>query len=357
MEKLLHRVSPSVRALSAYDASRPPCGIRLDGNESPFPLSDELRAEIVRIVQDVPLNRYPDPNCGWLRNALSERTGTDADCMVFGNGSDELIQILIEVFCGESGTVLVPAPTFSMYALTAETLGKKVVTEDLDAGFDINPEAMLEAARAHNPDVIFLASPNSPTGRLLSPEKVEAVIAGAPGIVVVDEAYFSFCGKTHIALMKTYENLAVMRTFSKIGFAAIRLGVLFIRPELAAQAAKVRLPYNINSFTQAAARIFFENTGVFEENINIIKSEREKMFGSLGSVDGIKVFPSDANFFLIKFPDSRTAGRVHRALIKKDILVRDFSDSNPADCLRVTIGLPEENRKFEDSLRGIISAL
>ncbi|WP_462137455.1 histidinol-phosphate transaminase [Candidatus Mycalebacterium sp.] len=357
IEKLLRRVSPSVRALSAYDSRRPQCKIKLDGNESPFSLPGELRSEIARIAENIPLNRYPDPNCEWLRKAVSGRTGTDARGIVFGNGSDELIQILIAAFCGESETVLVPAPTFSMYALTAEALGKKVVKENLAPDFDINPEVMLAAAGAHNPDIVFLASPNSPTGNLLSPEKVEAVIAGAPGIVVVDEAYFSFCGKTHIALMKKYENLAVMRTFSKIGFAALRLGALFMSPELAAQAEKARLPYNVNSFTQAAARVFFENTGVFEENLNIIKSEREKMLKSLTSVGGIKVFPSDANFFLIKFPDAQTAGEVHRALIEKEILTRDFSDPDLADCLRVTIGLPEENREFEECLREIISAL
>ncbi|QMU56414.1 MAG: histidinol-phosphate transaminase [Candidatus Mycalebacterium zealandia] len=357
IEKLLHRVSPSVRALSAYDSSRPRRRIKLDGNESPFSLSGELRSEIARVAENLPLNRYPDPNCEWLKKAVSERTGTDSSGIVFGNGSDELIQILIAAFCGESETVLVPAPTFSMYALTAQVLGKKVVKENLTPDFDINPEAMLAAMNAHNPDIVFLASPNSPTGNLLSPGKVEAVIAGAPGIVVVDEAYFSFCGKTHVALMKKYENLAVMRTFSKIGFAALRLGALFMNPELAAQAEKVRLPYNINSFTQAAARVFFENPGVFEENINIIKSEREKMFQTLGSIDAIKVFPSAANFFLIQFNGAKTAGEVHRALIEKDILTRNFPDTDMADCLRVTIGLPEENREFEESLRAIISGL
>ena len=355
--KLTARVRASVRSASPYNAVTPPCRIRLNGNESPFSLPPEMLVRALDEISKVPFNRYPDPECSGLRRAVSVSEGVSPESVVFGNGSDELIQIVLEVFCGGSGAVLVPSPTFSMYALTASVLGRKVVTESLDAGFDLDESAMLRAMKESDPDVVFLASPNSPTGNLLSPERVEAVVSAAPGIVVVDEAYYHFCGVTHIPLMERFPNLAVLRTFSKIGFAAMRLGVLFMHPDLAAQAHKARLPYNVNSLTQAAARVCFENTGVFEENINIIKSEREKMFKTLGSIAGVKVFPSNANFFLIQFDGAKTAGEVHRALIEKGILTRSFPDADMADCLRVTIGLPEENREFEDGLRAIISGL
>lgn len=357
IEQLLRKVSPSVRSASAYDASRPQCLVRLDGNESPFRLSAELRRELLDRIAEVALNRYPDPDCSALREAVSEQNGVSPDCMVFGNGSDELIQMAVSAFCGGTGTVLVPTPTFSMYEIASEISGRKVVREKLDGAFDLDEDAMLKAIETARPDVVFLASPNSPTGNLLSPERMESVIARARGIVIVDEAYSDFCGRTYVPLMKKYQNLAVMRTFSKIGFAGIRLGVIFMRPELAAELSKVRLPYNINSFTQAAVRVFFENISVFEANVETIKSERKKMSALLGSVDGIKLFPSDANFFLIRFPDARAASEIHRKLIEKSVLVRKFPGTDISDCLRVTIGLPEENRQFETALRDIVSAV
>ncbi|MGI9558562.1 MAG: histidinol-phosphate transaminase [Thermodesulfobacteriota bacterium] len=355
IKELLGRVSPSIRASEPYGAETPQCRIKLDGNESPFDLTPEARAEMLEFFSQIETNRYPDPDCAELRKLVSKQTGTPPGGILFGNGSDELIQILIETFCGKSGNVLVPSPTFSMYGITANALGKNVVEENLDGDFDLDTPAMLSAIRSHDPDAVFLASPNSPTGNLLSPSRVEEVIEASPGIVVVDEAYFSFCGRSVISLMDKYENLAVLRTFSKTGFAAIRLGVLFMRPELAAQAEKARLPYNINSFTQAAARIFFTKNAIFEDNIKAVVSGREKLCASLASIDGIKVFPSDANFFLIRFPDSASAKRARAGLLEKGILVRGFSGGRVADCLRVTAGLAEENREFEAALRSVLS--
>ncbi len=355
IEKILHSIPQTVLASSAYDASRPECRIKLDGNESPFDISAEVRERIIAAAQSVKLNRYPDPDCEWLRGVISEQTGVSPGGIVFGNGSDELIQMALTAFCGASENVLVPTPTFSMYALTAANLGKNVFHESLDGAFDLDERAMLRSIKLHNPDIVFLASPNSPTGNLLSQAKVESVIAAAPGLVVVDEAYFHFCGKTHIDLMEKYENLAVMRTFSKIGLAAIRLGFLLMRPELAVQMSKIRLPYNINSLTQAAARVFFEDQTAFEKNVRIIVAEREKMFDSLRSIDGIKVFPSDANFFLIRFPDPAAAQKVHCELINKSILVRNFPEGDISCCLRVTVGLAAENREFEKCLREFVS--
>lgn len=351
MEKLKSRVSPSIRRAAAYDARRPPCRIRLDGNESPFSLPPELLNNVLEEISKVPLNRYPDPDCAALKRALSGSTGVSPDGIVPGNGSDELIQIVIQTFCGGSGSVLVPSPTFSMYALIAAALGKKVVAQNLDAAFDLDEGAMLRAIEETAPDVVFLASPNSPTGNLFSLEKIEAVISAAPGIVVADEAYFHFCGVTHIPLMKKYPNLAVMRTFSKVGFAALRLGALFMEPALAAEASKARLPYNINSLTQAAVKVFFENGALFEENAKTVVRERELMFKNISSIGGITVFPGNANFLLIRFSSDRVAENVWLALVEKGILTRNFSGGGVRDCLRVTVGLAGENREFEDALR------
>lgn len=353
IKKLTGRIPPSIRRAAPYDAQRPPCRIRLDGNESPFSLPPEPAGSVLAGVSKVPLNRYPDPDCAEIKEMISESEGVPPDGIVPGNGSDELIQTVIQTFCGGSGAVLVPSPTFSMYALTASVLGKKVVRQKLDGNFDLDEGAMLQVIGEADPDVIFLASPNSPTGNLLSPEKIEAVISAAPGIVVVDEAYFHFCGATCLPLMEKYPNLAVLRTFSKIGFAGLRLGVLFMQPALAAEASKARLPYNINSLTQAAVKVFFENVPMFEENAKKIVRERELMSANLRSINGITVFPSDANFLLVRFPSVRAANAVWQSLVEKGILTRNFSGGEVSDCLRVTVGLAEENREFESALKEI----
>jgi len=325
--------------------------IRLEGNESPFETNPEILSLISKKIASIELNRYPDPESTKLKKIISEKFIFPRDGLLIGNGSDELIQMLIETVTGKSGVVLVPSPTFSMYRLTSLILNNKVIEADLDNNFDLDTDDILNKITQYDPDLLFFASPNNPTGNAFSPEKIIKVIEATSGVVVVDEAYFDYYGKTFIPLIQKYNNLVVLRTLSKIGFAAIRLGVLFGSEEIVRQVNKTRLPYNINTLSQKIAEIVLSNEELLKENYSKITGERERIFTELNKLKDIKVCPSDANFFLIKVPD---ADYFFNEMTDKDILVRNLNSSAKLKgCIRVTIGTNEENNAFLDAISAI----
>ena len=345
------RLCSSVGAIKPYSVPEIDCEIKLDGNESPFDLTPEIKKEIEDKILSVRLNRYPDPNASKLRKSVSSFFNLPAESVLFGNGSDELIQILIETFTGKSGTVLVPKPTFSMYKLTGLLLGKDVIEVELDRGFDIDEEQTLKYIRENDPDLLFFATPNNPTGNSFSKETILKILSSTSGLVVVDEAYFDYHGETFIPFLKEYNNLVVLRTMSKIGFASIRLGILIANADLVAELNKARLPYNINSVSQVIAEVVMENYTDFEVNFSEIKNERKMLFEELSKIQDIKVFPSDANFFLIRVPD---ADKYYNKLIEQGILVRNFNGSPGLEnCIRVTIGSSSENSRFLSTISAI----
>ena len=248
-----------MRSISAYSVPRIDCSVKLDGNESPYDLEGEEKLALCELLAELPVNRYPDPEALRLRNSLSRSAGFPVDGILLGNGSDEIIQMIVEVFGGKSGRILVPSPTFSMYRITSLVLGKKVTEVELDENFDIDLKQTLEAVRTQDPDIVFLSTPNNPTGNSFSEEKVLEIVEASGGAVVVDEAYCDFSKKTYIPHIDKYENLLVLRTMSKIGFAGVRLGMLFAQPQIADEVNKARLPYNINSFTQKVVSFALEN--------------------------------------------------------------------------------------------------
>jgi len=347
----LERVNSEVKEINSYSVPKINCSIRLDGNESPFETNTELLSLFSKEISEVDLNRYPDPESADLRKIISDNFNFPVEGLLIGNGSDELIQMLIETVTGKSGVVLVPSPTFSMYRLTSLILKNNIVETDLDENFDLNTEDILNKIEVHNPDLLFFASPNNPTGNAFSQDKIIKVIEATSGIVVVDEAYFDYYGNTFIPLIKKYNNLIVLRTLSKIGFAAIRLGILFGNEEIVRQINKTRLPYNINTLSQKIAEIVLSNDELLKENYNKITGERERIFKELNKIKSIKVYQSDANFFLIKVPDAEYC---FKEMTKKDILIRNLSSSSKLDgCIRVTIGTNEENNAFLDAFSAI----
>ena len=338
------RLCTSFRDIKSYSVPETDCKIKLDGNESPFEVIPEIRNEIDKKLLTVQLNRYPDPNVAELKKIVSSFYELPEENVLFGNGSDELIQILIETFTGKSAAVLVPRPTFSMYRLTSQLLNKAVIEIDLEENFDINLEAILMNIEQKDPDLFFFPTPNNPTGNSFSKEKIIKILSSTNGLVVVDEAYFDYHGETFIPYLRDFQNLVVLRTMSKIGFASIRLGILMADPSLVSELNKARLPYNINSLTQVIAEAAFSNYSLLEANFSKIIEEKKLMYDELGKLPGITVYPSDANFFLIKVPD---ADEYFAELLNRGILVRNFNGSPGLDnCLRVTIGTPYENSEF-----------
>ena len=348
------RISKNVRSISPYSVPRIECSVKLDGNESPYDLEDEEKLLLSKRLAKLPVNRYPDPEALGVITSLSRALGFPTDGVLLGNGSDEIIQMIVEVFGGKNGCVLVPSPTFSMYRITSLILGKRVTEVALDENFDIDLGPTLEMIRAEDPDIVFLATPNNPTGNSFSEEKVLEILEASAGAVVVDEAYCDFSKKSYIPYIEKYENLLVLRTMSKIGFAGARLGMLFAQPQIVSEVNKARLPYNINSLSQLVMSFAFENPEVIQRKVDLILRERERLRDALERIEAIYVYPTDANFFLVRVPD---ADFLFTELVKNDILVRRFEGRGRlADCLRITVGTSDENDRLIEALVGIFSS-
>ncbi len=348
------RVKEGIRKLSPYSVPHFKCRVKLDGNESPFHLPKEVEERVVREIRDIPINRYPDPDAATLREKISKITDFPIDGIVVGNGSDELIELLMITFSGGTGRVLYPVPTFSMFRITSVALGLEPIPVELDAKFDIDAKLMAREIKTKNPDLIFLASPNNPTGNRYSDDRIFEILKNSNGLVVLDEAYCDFSGKSFLPLIQQYENLIVLRTMSKVGFAGLRLGILFGRVEHVREINKVRLPYNVNSLSQRVAEVVLDRVGFVSERIQLINRERGRVYKELKIIRGVTAFPSDANFILFKVED---ADGVFRGLIEKGVLVRNFnSPGRLENCLRVTIGTPDENNDFLRALREVLSS-
>jgi len=333
----------NIRSLTAYEAREIPCRVKLDANESPVAPSLTLDPKLLS-----QLNRYPDPQGTALKKALAKEHSVKPDQLLLGNGSDEIISYLIATF---GGPVLYPVPTFSMYGITAQTLGEPGIGIPLQSDMQLDQRKMVAAIRKLAPKLIFLSTPNNPTGNTFQRDAIEEIIRISGGIVVVDEAYQPFSReKSFIPDIKRFPRLAVLRTFSKIGLAALRLGYLVADSGLITEVNKVRLPYNVNALSQMLVLASLRQKTEIRSVVKEIISEREKMAKELRGMPGIDIVPSDANFILLRMPN---ADAVHTALIAAGILVRNLGSAVP-NALRVTIGTPRENATFLAALRKIM---
>jgi histidinol-phosphate aminotransferase len=271
--------------------------------------------------------------------------------LLLGNGSDDLIQVITLALARPGAAMMFPAPTFVMYSMNAVFSGMKAVPVPLREDFSFDAGAFIERMKAERPALVFLAYPNNPTGVLYPEEDVLSVIRACEGLVVVDEAYHVFAGRTLMPRLKDFPNLVVLRTVSKLGLAGIRLGYLAGRPEWIAEFNKVRQAYNVGVLTQAAALFVLERLEVLEEQAALIRRERESLGKDLRTLKGVTVFPSEANFFLIRVPDPEGA---FESLKRQGVLVRNLHPGLRG-CLRVTVGTPDENRILFTALREALS--
>jgi histidinol-phosphate aminotransferase len=340
---------PNILSLKPYEAKEIPCKVKLDANESPYSLPPEKIFLAKNFFSA--LNRYPDPEAKQLKKAVSKALKVNTENMLFGNGSDELIYYLITAF---GGTILYPTPIFSMYGIISQALGEKNIGIPLNKDFDLDVDKMLSAIKKYKPKLIFLSSPNNPTGNCFSAEVILKIIESSKGIVVVDEAYQPFSsGKGFLPLLKDYKNLAILRTLSKIGFASLRIGYLIADKGLIHEVNKVRLPFNLNALSQAIAVEAFNSKKIIDSQIKAITAERERLFNELCSMNGVKPYPSEANFILFRVGN---ADKVFSSLLKQGVLVRNLSHIVKSS-LRVTVGTPEENNIFIDKLKKALGGL
>jgi histidinol-phosphate aminotransferase len=351
-------IRPEIQALTAYQV--PPAGklIKLDAMENPYGWPAELTDAWLETLRGVELNRYPDPAATelneQLRLAMQVPRGMQ---LVLGNGSDELIQMLALAVAAADRVVLAPEPTFVMYRMIAAVAGMGYRAVPLAEDFSLDSRSMCAAIEQHEPAIVFLAYPNNPTGTLFASGAIEAIVRAAPGLVVVDEAYAPFTDASFMPRLGEFPNLLVLRTLSKMGLAGLRLGLLAGPPEWLGEIDKTRLPYNINVLTQVSAAFALRHKALLDEQAVRIRNDRAGLLRRLSALAGVQAFPSEANFILFRLP-AGSADRVSASLREQGVLIKNL---NPAggrlqDCLRVTVGSPQENDAFMTALECALGA-
>ena len=358
MNNVLEKIKPEVRAISAYTLTEYEHEIKINQNENPFEIPQELKEEVLDVVRKRPWGRYPDFVQTRLAQKLAEHVGWTKDGILVGNGSNELIQATLMVSVGPGARVVIPTPTFTLYQLLSRILGAEVIEVMLKADdYTFDVPAIERAVSKEKADVVIVCSPNNPTGGVMAPEDVERILRGTDALVIVDEAYQQFSETTCVPLLKQYENLIVLRTFSKaFSLAGLRIGYLMAQPEVASEIAKAKLPYNLNFFSEEAAIKTLEHWPIVQERVEVLKAQRAAVYERLKRMDGVKVTPSQANFLLFETPFG--PGQIFLKLVDRGVLVRDVSKYPMLSrALRVSIGTEEENRRFLNGLEDALQEL
>jgi histidinol-phosphate aminotransferase len=344
-------IRSEILALKGYNVPDSTGMVKLDAMENPYHLPAELTNAIAARVAGAELNRYPDSGSRVLKAQLREAMRIPADMdIVLGNGSDELIHLLALAVARPASVMLGLEPSFVMFRLIAVAAGLRYVSVPLTSDFNIDAAATLAAIKQHQPALIFIAYPNNPSGNLFDAETIARIIEAAPGIVVVDEAYHAFAGATFMPRLAEFPNLLVMRTLSKLGLAGLRLGLVAGRGAWLKHIDKVRLPYNVNVLTQVVASEVLRHTDVLDAQAAAIRAERARLTAELRHVPGVEAYASEANFILFRVAN---ADQVFNGLKQHGVLIKNLNGTHPLlmDCLRVTVGTPDENAQFLAALK------
>ena len=366
-------VRPDVQRMAAYHVADATDAIKLDAMENPWRLPGTLQAELAQRLAALAINRYPSGNTYTaLKQAIARHDGLDGiDGLVLGNGSDELISLLCQLVAQPGATIMAPAPSFVMYEMGARLAGVGFVPVPLRPDFSLDREAMLQAIETHRPALVFLAYPNNPTGNLFDADDVRAILQATDGLVVLDEAYAPFAGgASWLSQLPAWPNLAVMRTCSKWGLAGARIGYLASAPAWAAQLDKIRPPYNISALDAETACFAFQHHADFDHQTQALCTERQTLVQRLQALRGPQglshVYPTAANFVLVRLAGGQDdasgpsrATRVAAAMRAAGVLIKDASRMHPAlaECLRLTVGAPEENEAMLQALAAALDAV
>lgn len=366
-------VRPDVQRMAAYHVADATDAIKLDAMENPWRLPGTLQAELAQRLAALAINRYPSGNTYTaLKQAIARHDGLDGiDGLVLGNGSDELISLLCQLVAQPGATIMAPAPSFVMYEMGARLAGVGFVPVPLRPDFSLDREAMLQAIETHRPALVFLAYPNNPTGNLFDADDVRAILQATDGLVVLDEAYAPFAGgASWLSQLTAWPNLAVMRTCSKWGLAGARIGYLASAPAWAAQLDKIRPPYNISVLDAETACFAFQHHADFDQQTQALCTGRQTLVQRLQALRGPQglshVYPTAANFVLVRLAGGQGDGvgpsratRVAAAMRAAGVLIKDASRMHPAlaECLRLTVGAPEENEAMLQALAAALDAV
>ena len=362
MTDVMSLLQPHIRGLEIYQgvdpmevlaqkAGIPPDKvIKLNGNENPYGPSPNVMEALGNYKL---YNLYPDPEQRQLRNALSEYLSVEPEYIVAGNGSDEIIDLILRMFLSPGDMTIDHTPTFGMYSVCTRICGGDVEAVPRDESFEIDLEAT-RLALGSRTKVIFLASPNNPTGNVASKWQVRQLLATG-ALIVVDEAYYEFCGQTMIPMVHEYPNLVVLRTFSKwAGLAGLRIGFGVMNPDIAKVMIGVKPPYNVNLAAEVALLASLENREGLVKRVNAIVNERNRMFSLLEDILGVRPYPSQANFVLCQLPDGK-GKQVFEGLASRGIFLRYFSNPRLRDYVRISVGLPHETDAVIETLDGVLN--
>ena len=356
-DRMSRYLRADVQGMHGY-AVQPSTGlVKVDTMENPFRLPPALRRQLGERLAEVALNRYPAERGDVLRAELAKHANMPAGCdIMLGNGSDELISLLTLAADVPGNVVMAPLPGFVMYEMSARLQGLKFVGVPLTPDFELDGPAMLAAVREHQPALLYIAYPNNPTANLWDDAVVDAVIEAAPGLVVIDEAYQPFAARDSLERLKRHEHVVLMRTMSKFGLAGVRIGYMMGRQALIAEIDKLRPPFNVSVLNCEAALFALEHVDEYAKQAATIRSEREKLYGEISRLPGVHPFPSEANMILARVPDAK---RVFEGMRARGVLIKNVSGLHPllANCIRITIGTPEENPQTLAALRGALEEL
>ncbi|HET8711888.1 MAG TPA: histidinol-phosphate transaminase [Spongiibacteraceae bacterium] len=350
-------VRPEIRVLNAYHVPPATGMLKLDAMENPYRWPDDMVNAWLEKLRAASINRYPDPQAALVREGLRREMGVSAKHdILLGNGSDEIIQMLAIAVNARGRCIMAPEPAFVMYRMIATLIGLDYLGVPLDANFDLDLDAMLASIKQHQPALIFLALPNNPTGNVFSVDRVRAVIEAAEGLVILDEAYTAFTDADHLSFAEDYDNVLIMRTLSKVGLAGLRLGLLIGDAAWLAEIEKIRLPYNVNVLTQLSAEFALENFQIIRQQTALIRTERERLTFELQGIPDLHVWPSEANFVLVRTPEGR-AREIFEFLKQRNILIKCLDGAHPQlrDCLRLTVGEPSDSDQLLVALRDALA--
>ncbi|KAB2952659.1 histidinol-phosphate transaminase [Heliorestis acidaminivorans] len=356
-----------IRDMVPYQAKVYPDGAKLDANENPFPWPQSFAKRLQEDIATYPFTRYPDSEAKELRQALCDYTGRSAEEILVSNGSDEAIQLILLTFGGPGLATVISHPTFVMYGMATRYVGGQVIDVPLkeeEGTYRLDVAGLLAAAAQEESRVIVICNPNNPTGNCFAEEDIIAVLEGTDKLVIVDEAYYEFSGKSLVSRLQEFPNLVILRTFSKaFGLAGLRVGYTMASQEIIREMHKVRQPFNVNAFSQRAAVIALEELEAFQEQLRAILAERERLLPLLKPFPW-QVYPTDANYvFLRPFAETeeeqvKLSQTIHQALLDRALLVRKLGGAPSLNgTLRITIGEPSENDKLLQALEEIYDPL
>lgn len=356
-------VRNEIRSMHSYHVPSSAGLLKMDAMENPNSWPGDLQSEWFEKLKNVDVNRYPDPSCASLKEGIREllnlseleqKSDLKLDILL-GNGSDEIIQILAMALASEKRGILGVEPSFVMYRMIAAFVGVEYHSVDLNMDFSLNLAETLSAIEEHNPALIFLAVPNNPTGNVFSESEIEQIVEASSGLVVLDEAYMAFTDSDLLGFVARYPNVVVMRTFSKVGLAGLRLGFLIGASAWLGEFEKLRLPYNINVLTQASAALALENYGLLAAQCDALCSARTELIQGLRALDGLSVFDSEANFVLVRCTE-KPAREIFEAMKSRGVLIKclDGAHALLSGCLRLTVGSSEQNARMLEALKSAL---